>query len=398
LTEEKKYSAIKNSLKKEIQEALLKRTCISDEDTIRLIDRHIRDKGHEIHIDVNDKIRLRKEIFNAIRKLDVLQEFLDDDTVSEIMVNGTNTIFLERQGKLIKTDKAFDSEDQLLGIIQKIASYANREVTVSNPICDGRLNDGSRVNIVLDPISLDGHILTIRRFPNNPMDSERLIQTGAVSEEIMLELKRLVSAGYNILVSGSTGSGKTTLLNALSGFIPKDERIITIEDSAELKIIGIDNLVRLETRNSNMSESNEVSMRDLIKAALRMRPDRIIVGEVRGVEAIDMLQAFCVGQDGSMSTIHANSAKDALTRLEMLLLLNMDIPLKALRKQISAGVDIVIQLSRLKDKSRKIVEVVEVLGSDDNDYIVNPLYRFDKGKFEKLSDVVNTYKLEKSGS
>lgn len=397
LTARESFNSLKTKIKKEVQNELLKRAYMSDDDTIKLIDRHIREIGHEIHIDINDKIRLRKEIFNAIRKLDVLQEFLDDDTVSEIMVNGTDNIFVERNGRLEKTDKFFDSEEQLFSIIQKISSYANREVTVSNPISDGRLSDGSRVNVVLSPISLEGHILTIRRFPNEPMNANKLIESGAVTEEIMELLSRLVSAGYNILISGSTGSGKTTMLNALSGFIPKDERIVTIEDAAELKIIGIENLVRLETRNSNMSDSKEVTMRDLIKAALRMRPDRVVVGEVRGAEAIDMLQAFCVGQDGSMSTIHANSAKDALTRLEMLLLLNMDIPLKALRKQISSGVDIVIQLSRLKDKSRKITEIVEVLGSDDNDYVVNPLYRFENDSFIKISDIKNIYKLEKAG-
>ena len=397
LTARESFNSLKTKIKKEVQNELLKRAYMSDDDTIKLIDRHIREIGHEIHIDINDKIRLRKEIFNAIRKLDVLQEFLDDDTVSEIMVNGTDNIFVERNGRLEKTDKFFDSEEQLFSIIQKISSYANREVTVSNPISDGRLSDGSRVNVVLSPISLEGHILTIRRFPNEPMNANKLIESGAVTEEIMELLSRLVSAGYNILISGSTGSGKTTMLNALSGFIPKDERIVTIEDAAELKIIGIENLVRLETRNSNMSDSKEVTMRDLIKAALRMRPDRVVVGEVRGAEAIDMLQAFCVGQDGSMSTIHANSAKDALTRLEMLLLLNMDIPLKALRKQISSGVDIVIQLSRLKDKSRKITEIVEVLGSDDNDYVVNPLYRFENDSFIKISDIKSIYKLEKAG-
>ncbi|MDO4187968.1 MAG: ATPase, T2SS/T4P/T4SS family [Lachnospiraceae bacterium] len=322
---------------------------------------------------------------------------LADESVTEIMVNGENTIFYERNGKLYRSDKRFDSKEQLNDIIGKIVSYANRTVNMRTPIVDARLKNGSRVNVVMEPISIDGTALTIRRFKDTPLTAENLINGGSVSSEIMLLLSKLVHAGYNILISGSTGSGKTTLLNILTGYIPKDERIITIEDSAELRITGIDNLVRMETRNASSDGGGEIHIRDLIRAALRMRPDRIIVGEVRGSEAIDMLQSFSVGQDGSMSTIHANSSEDALYRLEMLLMMgDLNMPLSAMRRQISIGVDIIVHIGRMKDKSRKVLEVREVLGYELENVKTHLLYRYENSNFVKYGDVQNTYKLERA--
>ena len=313
------------------------------------------------------------------------------------MVNSENMIFYEKNGKLLNSYKCFDSKEQLLDIIRKIVSDANRTVNVSSPIVDARLKNGSRVNVVLEPVSINGPTLTIRRFPKNPITAEKLIMTGSISEEIVNFLRKAVFAGYNIIISGSTGSGKTSFLNILTSFIPKDERIITIEDSAELKIMGIENLVRLESRNATSDGTNEITIRDLIKAALRMRPDRIIVGEVRGDESIDMIQSFTVGQEGSMSTIHANSAEDALYRLEMLMMLGkIEMPLAAIRRQISIGVDLIVHLGRLKSGERKLLEICEVTGMDGDSIATNTLYKYKGNEFIKLSDMKNTYKLEKA--
>lgn len=385
---------LKLIVKNKVQEKLIRLGECNDNETLKVIDECIDNES----IGESYKKELRNSVFYAVRGLDVLEEFISDESITEIMVNGENKIFYEREGRLVSSHKSFDSRDQLRDIIQKIVSSANRVVNLSSPIVDARLADGSRVNVVLDPISLSGPILTIRRFPTDPLTAEKLIAYSAVSEEIMNMLRKLVYAGYNILVSGSTGSGKTTFLNILSGYIPKDERIITIEDSAELKIMGIDNLVRLESRNANLEGCLKITIRDLIRSALRMRPDRIIVGEVRGDEAIDMIQAFTVGQEGSMSTIHANSASDALYRLEMLMMLGgVDMPLNAIRRQISIGVDIIIHLGRLKDKSRKLLEICEVTDFRDGEIITSPLYRFDGIKFVKTNDICRTYKLEKAG-
>jgi len=381
----------------------------TDEETKRIIIRYVKNSRKTSKLSVEEKKYLCIEIFNSIRGLDVLEEYLKDDSISEIMVNGYKNIFIERKGRLYKSDKVFDSAETLSDIIQKIVALANRTVNMASPIVDARLMDGSRVNVVLDPISLDGPALTIRRFPNVPMGVNELIMAGAVNEEIMEFLKKLVRAKYNILISGGTGSGKTTFLNIISGFIDETERIITIEDSAELKLMGIKNLVRLETRNSNMNSCSEITIRDLIKSALRMRPDRIIVGEVRGEEAIDMLQSMNVGIDGSLSTIHANSGHDALSRLEVMIMLNKDIPLKAIRRQIESGVDIIIQLSRLRDSSRKLISIEEVTGMKDDTIITSVLYRFTedkisedgdntvRGYFEKVNDIQRDYKLRKAG-
>lgn len=388
----------KLQIKSEVQEMLVTSSELGDEEVFHIIDKIIKKKSHEIYLNIEDKRRLRTEVFYSIRGLDVLSELLQDDEITEIMVNGVDKIFIEKSGRITLSNKAFDSPETLTDIIQKIVSEANRTVNMSSPIVDARLKDGSRVNVVLEPISIDGPVITIRRFPNNPLTMDKLVSLNAVSDEIVTFLKILVESKHNILISGGTGSGKTTFLNALSKFIPKDERIITIEDSAELKIQGINNIIRLETRNTNAEGVVEITIRDLIKTALRMRPDRIIVGEVRGEEAIDMLQAFGVGQDGSLSTIHANSAEDALIRLETLIMLNSEnIPLRALRRQIVSGVDIIIQLSRLNDASRKLMEIVEVVEMNGELIRINPLFEYSKGKFMKINSMINTHKLQKAG-
>lgn len=386
---------IKQAIKTSVQDKLLVLGERSDEETLRVIDECIERTNSNTDF---DKRKLRNSVFYSIRGLDVLEELIADTSITEIMVNGENNIFYEKRGRIVDSGKSFDSKEQLLDIIQKIVSGSNRTVNMTNPIVDARLSDGSRVNVVLEPVSIDGPALTIRRFPETPMSAQTLIKLGAVTEEIMSFLRKLVFSGYNILVSGSTGSGKTTFMNILTGYIPSDERIITIEDSAELQIMGIANLVRLETRNANSEGQNEITIRDLIRTALRMRPDRVLVGEVRGTEAIDMLQAFSVGQDGSMSTIHANSAEDALYRLEMLMLLGkLDMPLSAIRRQISIGVDLIIQLGRLKDKSRKLLEIREVTGMEGDTVQTSLLFKYEKGEFIKYNDIKNTYKLEKAG-
>ena len=387
---------IKLKIKQQVQEQLLISGEGSDKDTLKVIDNCIdADNSGLTSVERSD---LRNKIYYSIRGLDILEELIADESITEIMVNGENNIFYEKEGKLLESNKCFDSRQQLLDIIRKIASDANRTVNMTSPILDARLKNLYRANIVLEPISLEGPILTIRKFPSSPLTAEKLIRIGAISEEIVSFLRKIVYSGYNILISGSTGSGKTTFLNVLTSFIPKDERIITIEDSAELKIMGIKNLVRMESRNAGTDGTNEITIRDLIKSALRMRPDRIIVGEVRGEEAIDMLQSFTVGQEGSMSTIHANSAEDALYRLEMLMMIgNLNMPLDAIRRQISIGVDIIIQLGRLKGGNRKLLEISEVTGMIDDSIITNPLYRYEDGEFVKIGDMMKTYKLRKAG-
>lgn len=343
-----------------------------------IIDAAIQRKKSMQRLSISDRMHIRRTLFNEIRRLDIIQSLMEDSEVTEIMVNGPESIFYEKKGRLYNSNLHFESKEKLFDIIQRIVSEANRVINTSSPIVDARLKDGSRVNVVLDPVAINGPILTIRRFPNDPIDYERLVKYESVTEEVVDFLKKLVTAKYNILISGGTGAGKTTFLNVMSGFIPCDERIITIEDSAELKIQGIDNLVSLESRNANYEGCNEITIRDLIKTALRMRPDRIIVGEVRGSEAIDMLQAFNVGEDGSMSTIHANSAYDALSRLETMMLLGTEIPLSALRRQMSSGIDIIVQLGRLRDKSRRLLEIIEVIGFEDNEIKTNVLYEFEE--------------------
>lgn len=401
-----KYEEIKRQIDNSVKESLAARVNTDDKDVLKEIDRAIQEECRKIPIPIDWKLSIRKEVFNGIRRLDILQPFLDDDAVTEIMVNGTAEIFLEKKGRLIPSGCSFSSADKLMDIIGRIAAGINRTVNITSPIMDGRLDDGSRVCVVLPPVSLEGPILTIRRFPDKAMDDKDLLFLESVNEEVLLFLKCLVRAGYNILISGGTGAGKTTFLNIMSNYIPKTERIITIEDSAELQIKEIDNLVRLEARKANAEGANCISIRDLIKTSLRMRPDRIVVGEVRGEEAIDMLQAFNVGQDGSLSTIHANSAADALLRLETMIMLNTDIPLAALRRQIVSGVDIIVHLGRLRDKSRRLLEIREVIGMKNNEVETSLLYEFCeeaeingkiKGSFMRRADLYHTSKIIRAG-
>lgn len=342
---------------------------------------------------IEQRVSIVQQIYSSIRGFGLLDTILTDDTITEVMINGPDHIFIEQKGHLFRLDKHFESERRLEDIIQRIVGLAGREVNQANPICDTRLSDGSRVNVVLPPIALCGPTLTIRKFSKTPMTIEKLIEYESLTQDIADKLELLVKAKYNIFISGGTGSGKTTFLNALSNYIPKDERVITIEDSAELQIAGIDNLVSLETRNANVAGAGEITIRDLIKSSLRMRPERIIVGEVRGGEALDMLQAMNTGHDGSLSTGHANSTEDMLSRLETMVLQGAaGLPLDAIRQQIASAVDIIIHLSRLRDKSRKTVEITEVLGLEDGRIKLNPLYVFEEDENSTLEKVSGSLK------
>lgn len=332
-----------------------------DEEVLELIDKVIVAYGRESYLSLSAREVIRREIFHTIRKLDVLQELVDDPDVTEIMVNGTACIFVERDGKITKWERNFASRQKLEDVVQQIVAKSNRMVNETNPIADARLENGARVHVVLPPVAVNGPILTIRRFPDKAITMSELIQWGSITKEAAGFLKNLVAAGYNIFISGGAGSGKTTFLNALSGYIPADERLIVIEDNAELQIQGVENLVRLEARNANVEGIHEITIRDLIRAALRMRPNRIIVGEVRGAETLDMLQAMNTGHDGSLSTGHANSPKDMFSRLETMVMMGMNLPLPAIRRQIASGIDILVHLGRLRDKSRKVLEITEVL-------------------------------------
>lgn len=398
---------IKTKIKQNIMKQITSQRELADEQLVKLIDQEILSFGEVEFITIEQKVRLRKELYNTLRRLDVLQELVEDSTVTEIMINGAKNIFIERRGRITKCDQEFESDSRLQDVIQTIVSGTNRIVNESSPIVDARLEDGSRVNVVLPPIALDGPILTIRKFPDQPITMEGLIGFGALTPEVANFLRTLVEAKYNIFISGGTGSGKTTFLNALSNYIPEDERIITIEDSAELQIRSIDNLVRLECRNANVEGKNAITIRDLIKSSLRMRPDRIVVGEIRDSAAIDLLAAYNTGHDGSLSTGHANSVKDMLNRLEALVLQGVDMPVQAIRKQISSAIDIIVHLGRLRDKSRKVLEISEVLEVSDDEIIVNPLYQFimnedrdakELGKLERLKNsLMNTEKLQRAG-
>ncbi len=379
---------------------------LDDECLKDLIGRHLLEK--EYNFSLSQRKQLGKEIFDALRKLDVLQDLLDDDKVTEIMVNGWRSIFVERQGKITKSHLQFESEEKLMQVIQQIVSDCNRAVNENSPIVDARLKTGERVNVVLAPVAINGPILTIRRFPKAPITMERLEKLNAVSREAVLFLEKAVKAKYNMIISGGTGSGKTTFLNALSAFIPEDERIITIEDSAELQIMGIENLIRMETRNANVEGGKVITIRDLIKTSLRMRPDRIIVGEVRGGEALDMVgSAMNCGHDGSMSSVHANSASDTMSRLENMILMSAEIPITAIRRQIASGVDLVIHLGRLRDKTRKVLEITEIKGVENENIVLNPLFQFREssvstkekvdGRLEKVGELIHKYKMETAG-
>ncbi|MGI6012486.1 MAG: CpaF family protein [Ruminococcus sp.] len=361
------------------------------------------------YITIQERVDITERLFSSIRGLGLLDSIIKDDQITEVMINGPEEIFIEKNGALYKLEQSFENEKQLEDIVQKIVGQAGREVNQANPIVDTRLPDGSRVNVVLPPISLNGATVTIRKFSKTPMTIGQLLKYKSITPEVAHVLKLLVKAKYNIFISGGTGSGKTTFLNAVSGYIPRDERVITIEDSAELQIEGIDNLVRMETRNANASGSGAVTIRDLIRASLRMRPERIIVGEVRGGEALDMLQAMNTGHDGSLSTGHANSTRDMLSRLETMVLQGSEgLPLEAIRQQIASAVDIIIHLSRLRDKTRRTMEISEITGCENGQIMINPIYRFEedeKSTLEKVSGslvrtenpFINDYKLRISG-
>lgn len=374
-----------NEEKGDVREALHRRILekidfsreVEDREILDLIDEELICGEQSRNLSLNRRKRLRQELFYSIRKLDVLQELIDDPEITEIMINGSEHIFIEEKGEIREYPQHFVSREKLEDVIQQIVSACNRVVNSGSPIVDARLAGGARVNVVLPPVALNGPVVTIRRFPDRPILFPELLRLGAVSEEITEFLRCAVAAGYNIFVSGGTGSGKTTFLNALSEFIPKEERVITIEDNAELQIRHIPNLVRLETRNANMEGCTEISIRDLIRSALRMRPDRIIVGEVRGSEAIDMLQAMNTGHDGSMSTGHGNSAQDMLARLEtMVLMSGLELPLPAVRGQIASAIDLLVHLGRLRDRSRRLLEIHEIVGIEDGKVKLQTLYRF----------------------
>ena len=370
----------------------------SDNEAAEAIDRAIKDRAYGLKFTLTERLRLKKRIFDSMKKLDVLQELLEDRHVTEIMINSHEEIFMERDGRMERWAGSFESREKLEDMIQQIVSRINRRVNTSVPIADARLPDGSRVHIVLPPVALKGPTITIRKFPE-VIEMDKMIRYGTVTHEAAAFLKKLVAAGYNIFISGGTGSGKSTFLNALTQYIPPDERIITIEDSAELKIRHIPNLVSLETRDANFEGEGEISMAMLIKASLRMRPDRIIVGEIRGAEALDMLTAMNTGHDGSLSTGHANSTEDMLTRLESMVLMAAELPLKAIRDQISAGIDIMVHLSRMPDKSRKVMEISEVEGLADERIRLNKIFEYDhrERSLKRKGELKNREKLTRAG-
>lgn len=386
-----------NQLKRHITETV-SLSKVSDEELEEKIETLFLQKLDGEYCSMEQRVSIVEQVYSSIRGFGLLDTIIKDDNITEVMINGPADIFIEKKGRLMKLDKQFESERKLEDVIQRIVGLAGREVNQSNPICDTRLPDGSRVNVVLPPIALCGPTVTIRKFSKEPMTIAKLIQYGSLTQEIADKLEMLVKAKYNIFVCGGTGSGKTTFLNALSNYIPHDERVITIEDSAELQIVGVDNLVRLETRNANTSGAGEITIRDLIKSSLRMRPERIVVGEVRGGEALDMLQAMNTGHDGSLSTGHANSTHDMLSRLETMVLQGAPgLPLEAIRQQIASAVDIIVHLSRLRDKSRKTMEITEVLGYENGEIILNPLYVFEEDEnstLEKVSGSLNRTKNE----
>ncbi len=404
-------SVRKNQLRERLLERIDMSRDMTDEELEQLIDDCLLEECIRHYIPLPEREKLRKDLFASMRQLDCLQELITDPQITEIMVNGCNNIFIEQDGRIREYEEHFDSEEKLSDVIQQIVSKCNRTVNEASPIVDARLENGSRVNVVLPPIALNGPILTIRRFPEKPFTMERLIEAGALTKEAAAFLKSLVEARYNIFVSGGTGSGKTTMLNALSGYVNKSERIITIEDSAELQIQGVPNLVRMETRNANSEGCLAISIRDLIHSSLRMRPDRLIVGEIRGAEALDMLQAMNTGSDGSMSTGHANSARDMLSRIETMVLMgSAALPLPAIRQQIASGIDLILHLGRLRDKSRKVLEITEVVGYENGEICLNPIYRFEEegenlsgkdgkvsGKLVRKGELIRDEKLKAAG-
>ncbi len=382
----------------ELQERIVERLDfsqeVSDSELKDVIYEELRHYSEMEYLTIEERVKLGQDLFNAFRKLDLIQELLEDDDITEIMINGTSNIFIEKKGKLWELERRFYSKKKLEDVIQHIVTGTNRLINESNPIADARLEDGSRVNIVLYPVALNGPIVTIRKFAKESITMRRLVEWNTISHEAALFLEKLVISKYNIFISGGTGSGKTTFLNALSEFIPKDERIITIEDNAELQLKDIPNLVRLETRVANVEGEGEISIRQLIKASLRMRPNRIIVGEVRGSEAIDMISVLNTGHDGSLSTAHSNSTKDMLSRLETMILMGMDIPVSAIRRQVASAIDIMIHVGRVRDGTRKVLEIAEVLDYKDGEIRLQTLYKFretgeNHGKMEGILEWMN---------
>ncbi len=393
-------------LKRQILERVDLSREVSDEEMQELIDEVVLSYGKENHLSLNERCRMKRELFYSLRKMDVLQELLEERGVTEIMVNGTDGIFLEREGRLQRWEKNFSSRDRIYDIVQQIAGACNRVVNESQPIVDARLENGDRVHIVLPPVAINGPIITIHRFPEEPVTMAKLLELESLSGEEADFLRDAVRAGYSILVAGGTGSGKTTFLNALSEYIPGDERVVVIEDTAELQIRSVPNLVSMETRSSGMEDCREITIRDLIRASLRMRPSRIIVGEVRGAEAFELLTCLNTGHDGSLSTCHANSTKDTVTRLETMVLMGMELPLEAIRRQIASGIDLIVYLGRLRDKSRRLLEITEVTGMKGKQVEFNPLFLFREtgeasgrifGRHEKTGEMKNLEKFRRAG-
>lgn len=389
-------SELKKRLREEITASFDYSGEITEAELFEKIDGAILKGAKTNFLTLEKKEKLRKELYASIRGLDILEELLEQEDITEIMINGPDAVFVETEGRLRRSEKTFESKEKLEDIIQQIAAGANRVVNEANPILDARLKEGSRVNVILSPVALDGPVVTVRKFAKDPFTMKRLVENGALTEEAAEFLGELVRARYNLFISGGTGSGKTTFLNALTGFIPREERLITIEDAAELKITGIENLVRLEVRNGMGEGCREISIRDLIRTALRARPDRIIVGEVRGAETIDMLQAMNTGHDGSLSTGHGNSTADMLDRLETMVLLGADIPLMAVRKQIASAIDVMVHLGRLRDGRRCVLEITEVLGCRDGEIEINPLFVYTEETEDITGRVVGS--LKRTGS
>lgn len=379
---------------------------LTDKEILLLIEQAILERGKQSFLSVEEKQQLKTELFNSFRRLDLLSGLLEDEDVSEIMINGSNDVFVEKKGRIIKIQEHFSNEEKLHNVIQQIVGSCNRIVNESVPIVDARLEDGSRVNVVLPPISLDGIAMTIRKFPKDFFTMEKLVEINSLTQEVADFLKLLVRAKYNLFISGGTGSGKTTMLNVLGNYIPAEERVITIEDSAELQLRGIPNLVRLETRNANVEGENAISMSQLIKTALRMRPSRIIIGEVRDAAAMDMANSMLTGHDGSISTGHGNSAREMLLRLETMILMGYDMPVLAIRQQLAAAIDVIIHVGRLRDNSRRVLEICEVDGVKDGEIITHSLFQFKEyseedgkvlGQIEKTGELKSVRKLLQSG-
>lgn len=400
------FGRLKNNLKQEIMQGFSYQHQMTDEEVAQMIDDAIQRQARLQPLTLQVQIKLQKELFDSFRRLDILQELVDDPAITEIMVNGPEEVFVETGGKIGRWDKSFESKTQLLDLIQQIVGRVNRIVNTSTPMVSARLPDDSRVHVVLEPIALNGPILTIRKFPE-PMTMKRLLDYGSISEEAAELLEKLTAARYNIFVSGGTGAGKTSFLNALSEFIPRDERVITIEDSAELNLSHIENLVRMETREANAEGEGAIGIGDLIRESLRMRPDRIVVGEVRGKEALDMLQALNTGH-GGFSTGHGNSVKDMMSRLETMVLMAAELPLPAIRGQIVSAVDIMVHVARMRDKSRKVVAIEEVDRIENGEIVLNPLFSFEEGessgrkgnvqgRLQKTGTLKHTEKLRMAG-